>query len=65
MGTYSYGVVHGIAQCDDCDWSTSSYKNCQAISAKHAKEFHHRVSGELGIAFGYDYRDVGSKEEKT
>jgi len=55
----SYGVVHGVAWCKDCDWHTESYKNAQAIAAKHAKKHGHRVEGELGIAFEYDYRSIG------
>ena len=57
---YSYGVVHAIVECLDCDWSTQSYKNAQAISKIHAKRYGHKVSGELGIIFGYN----GRKEEK-
>ncbi len=56
---YSYGVVHGIAKCEDCDWETSSYKNCQAISKNHAKKHGHKVRGELGIMFGYDGHTEG------
>lgn len=57
IGTkYSYGVVHGIAECEDCDWKTYSYKNCQAISKIHAQKHRHKVKGELGIAFDYDGR---------
>jgi len=64
--SYSYGVVHGIAHCEDCDWGTESYKNCQAIAAKHARKYRHKVVGELGIAFSYDFRDSApslTKEE--
>ena len=53
---YSYGVVHGVAECLDCDWHTESYKNAQAISKIHAKSKGHRVRGELGIDFSYDGR---------
>lgn len=52
----SYGVVHGVAECEDCDWTTSSYKNCQAIAKIHAQKHGHRVRGELGIDFTYDGR---------
>ena len=51
-----YSVVHGIAHCEDCDWETESYKNCRAIAAQHAKKHGHKVTGEVGIAFSYDYR---------
>uniref|UniRef100_A0A6M3MAN1 Uncharacterized protein n=1 Tax=viral metagenome TaxID=1070528 RepID=A0A6M3MAN1_9ZZZZ len=60
-----YGVVHGVARCLDCDWETESYKNAQAISAKHAKKYGHRVEGELGIYFVYDGRNSASSQEST
>ena len=52
-----YGVVHGMARCLDCGWETESYKNAQAIAAKHAKDYGHKVEGELGIAFSYDGKE--------
>jgi len=52
-----YGVVHGLAECETCGWSSSSYKNVQALAARHAKSKGHRVVGELGISFEYDGRD--------
>jgi hypothetical protein len=51
--TRTYGVVHGLAECCDCEWTTQSYKNAQALAAKHARKYGHRVNGELGIAFSY------------
>lgn len=54
--SYNYGVVHAIVKCDDCDWETFSYKNAQAIAKIHAKKHNHKVSGELGICFEYNYR---------
>jgi len=59
-----YGVVHGVAHCMDCDWFTESYKNAQAIAAKHAKKYGHRVKGELGISFAYDAREDGPSQKK-
>lgn len=56
MANYWYSVVHAIVKCEDCDWGTESYKNAQALAAKHAKKYGHKVSGELGISIGYDYR---------
>ena len=50
---YSYGVVHGQASCTVCGWSTESYKNAQALAAKHALVYGHYVVGELTIAFSY------------
>jgi len=55
---YSYGVVHGIAECEDCGWRTEEYKNAQATAAIHAKRHGHRVVGELGIDFSYDGRQA-------
>lgn len=59
--TYRYGVVHGVMRCQDCGWETYSYKNAQAISKIHAKKYHHRVEGELGISLVYDGRDEKKK----
>jgi len=56
---YHYGVVHAVVQCEDCEWHTESYKNAQAIAAKHAKRYGHKVSGELEISFAYDCREDG------
>ena len=50
----SYGVVHGLATCETCDWHTESYKNAQANAARHARAHGHRVSGEVGHVFTYD-----------
>ena len=52
-----YGVVHGLAECQDCGWSTQSYKNAQALAAIHARAHGHRVEGEAGYAYTYDGRD--------
>ena len=51
-----YGIIHGIAECEDCNWKTASYKNVQAISATHARKYNHKVIGDLGITFEYDGR---------
>lgn len=61
---YSYGVVHAIVSCEDCDWQTHSYKNAQAIAKIHAKKYGHKVTGELGIAFSYDGR-IGSDSKES
>ena len=54
-----YGVAHGIAECKDCDWQTQSYKNAQALAARHAAHYKHKVEGELGIVYAYDGRARG------
>jgi hypothetical protein len=27
----SYGVVHGVAKCEDCDWKTESYRTLKPL----------------------------------
>ena len=51
-----FGVVHGVAQCKSCGWETQSYKNAQALAAKHARHHGHQVTGEVGYAYTYDGR---------
>lgn len=58
---YHYAVIHAVVECEDCDWETCSYKNAQAIAKIHAKKYGHKVSGELGISFGYDGRGEAEK----
>lgn len=53
----SYGPVEQEAQCEDCGWSTESYKNGQAIAAIHAKKHGHRVRGRVINSFIYDGRE--------
>lgn len=53
---YYYGVVHAVVKCEDCSWEATNYKNAQATAKIHAKKYKHKVSGELGIDFGYDGR---------
>ncbi len=48
------GVVHVIAECKDCNWRTESYKNGQAIAAKHAKENKHVVTVDVGLVVEYN-----------
>ena len=49
-----FWCVHVIAHCEDCEWTTDSYKNGQAIAAKHAKTYGHTVHVEVGLAGFYD-----------
>jgi len=48
------GVVHVVAECKDCNWRTESYKNGQAIAAKHAKKYKHVVIVDVGLMVEYD-----------
>lgn len=50
----AFGVVHSVWVCDDCGKEFSGYKNAQALAAKHARHYGHKVSGEVGIAGYYD-----------
>jgi hypothetical protein len=61
--SYIYSVIHAIVWCEDCDWKTGSYKNAQAIAKIHAKRYGHKVSGELGIAIGYNFRKAEDQKE--
>ena len=58
----SFGVVHAIAECEDCEWSSQMYKNAQANAARHAKAKGHRVHVEVGLDGYYDGRTNASKE---
>ena len=52
----SLGKSHTIAECFDCEWRTENYKNGQAIAAKHAKIYKHKVGIDIGISGHYDGR---------
>lgn len=54
---YYYSVISAIVECVDCDWTTESCKNAQAIAKIHAKKYSHNVRGELTIGFGYFGRE--------
>lgn len=49
-----FGVSHGMAKCEDCEWTNENYKNAQATAAVHAKKHKHTVNVEIGIC-GYYY----------
>lgn len=53
----SFGVIGAKAECEDCDWKTESYKNAQAIAARHAKYHKHKVNIEVVNAGTYDGRE--------
>lgn len=53
MPASQYGVVHGLAKCDNCGWQSGSYKNIQAVAANHAKATGHVVQGEVAYMFVY------------
>lgn len=53
-----FGVVHAIAQCEDCNWRNEQYKNAQATASIHAKKHKHKVHVEIGTSGHYDGRTV-------
>ena len=59
----SYGVIGCTVTCEDCSWRSESYKNAQALAARHAKAHGHKVVGEVVNAFDYDGRP--EKETKS
>lgn len=47
-------VIHTLLECKDCGKQFHSYKNGQALAAKHAKHYGHYVTGEVALAIRYD-----------
>ena len=52
--TKSFGVVHGLVECEDCGWKSESYKNAQATAAIHARRYGHKVLVEITISGSYN-----------
>lgn len=48
------GVVHAVAECKTCGWSTEHYKNALANGAQHAQRTGHTVDVEQCIAVTYN-----------
>ena len=44
-------------ECEDCGKVFTNYKNAQAVAAKHAKTYGHKVVGEVGLSVEYDGRE--------
>ena len=45
-----FNLIHGIAECEKCDWSSGDYKgNITHLARQHAKKFNHTVNVELGF----------------
>jgi hypothetical protein len=57
-------LVHVIYKCEDCGKECESWKNGQAVAAKHAKQHGHLVRGEVGLAFEYNGRTKKAKGAK-
>lgn len=43
------------AECQDCDWRSSNWKNAQAVGARHAKAHNHFVRVETTLVSYYNY----------
>jgi hypothetical protein len=41
-------LIHGIADCLQCDWKCGDYLTVQRLAAQHHRKTGHRVSMELG-----------------
>ena len=50
----SSGLIHSLFWCEDCGAKFETYRNAQALAAKHAKKYGHLVRGEVGISIEYN-----------
>jgi len=51
------GVTHCVATCENCGKEFTYYKNAQALAAKHAKKYGHKVIGEICLSFSYELKE--------
>ncbi len=49
------GLVHGIAECQTCEWSCEDYLTVQSKAAEHSKKTGHTVKAELAYVVEYFY----------
>lgn len=56
-------LVHAIAECMDCGAKFQNYLNAQVLAAKHAKNYGHKVNGEIGLVFSYGGSAVPAAKE--
>jgi hypothetical protein len=59
-----FGIVHVHAECKDCDWSTNSHKNGQAIAAIHAEKHKHKVVVDVRMTGFYNGRTTSETVQK-
>lgn len=58
------GVVHAVAECQECPWTTGYYKNALGNAAQHAQRTGHNVVAEQCISVSYnDPRDASTAAE--
>ena len=65
MVKQSFKPIHLIADCCDCDWRTEDYKNGKILSAKHARDFKHKVIVEIGESRSFDGRPKDYENRET
>jgi len=46
-------VIHTVAHCTECNWSSESYLNAKSLAMQHAKIHKHYVEGEQAVSFSY------------
>jgi hypothetical protein len=46
-------LIHGIARCTVCSWTSENYRSVQGLAHKHAKTTGHLVCAELGYLVEY------------
>ena len=51
------GLLDVDLLCEDCGKIFNNNINGQALAAKHAKHYKHRVTGEITICIVYDGRE--------
>lgn len=49
--------VHQIANCTECDWQSEA-RDAKRRARIHHEKTGHRVTGERGLAFSYDFGAV-------
>lgn len=54
-------LVHFIADCEECNFSTDDYKSGPRAAARHAAKTGHRIQGDMGYAFWHN-REMGDGE---
>jgi hypothetical protein len=47
-------LIYAIAVCRDCGARWERYQSARACGRRHAKNYRHRVTVELGYSFTYD-----------
>jgi len=55
------GVIHCIAECNDCGKVFENYKNAQAVAFIHAQKYGHLVKGDVGLFFEYDGKETNRR----